>query len=269
MSDGGLSASGFLVRELRNARAVAGLSQEELGKAINYSSSLVSAVEKGQRPPTRDYLALVDKALATGGIFERLLVDIVSLDRAPVWFRDWVVIEREATLLRWFEPLVLPGLLQTEAYARAILEWGNLHDPGDVEKFTASRMERREILNRPTPTHLIALIDENVLHRLVGDATVMAEQCAHLLACAQRPNVQLHVVPPSAGAHAGLAGSFILAKSQDLEVAHIDSTLHSYVVDRRIAVDRLTRKWEAIRGEALPRAQSIAVIREVATTWQT
>ena len=263
-----MSASSFLVDELRRARAAAGLSQEDLGKAINYSSSLVSAVENGQRPPTRDYLVGVDRALHTGGLFERLLDNVVSLDRAPVWLRDWIIFEREATLLRWFQPLLVPGLLQTEAYARSVLEWGGLLDPAEVEQRVASRMERQAILAKPRPPTVIAIIDEGVLHRLVGTPAVMADQCAHLLASAVLPNVHLHVVPAAAGAHPGLAGPFILGKGHDFEVAHVDNNLHAQIVDRRAAVDTLIRKWEAIRGEALPRTQTIDRIREVAPTWQ-
>lgn len=269
MSDNVISPSAFLVRELRQARSVAGLSQEDLSKAINYSASLVSSIETGSRPPSRDYLALVDKALKTGGLFERLLTDVVSIDRAPVWFRDWIIIEREATLLRWFEPSVVPGLLQTEAYARAILDWGGLHDPAAVERYVTSRLERQSVLTKPGPAHLIAIIDEGVLHRSAGDPAVMAGQCAHLLACAERPNIHLHVVPAAAGVHAGLWGAFILAKTHDLEVAHIDNTLHAQVIDRRSAVDSLIRKWEAIRSEALPRAHSIELIKKAAQQWQT
>lgn len=262
-----ISASGFLVRELRQARTGAGMSQEDLGKAINYSSSLVSAVENGQRPPSVEYLTSIDEALNTGGLFERLLNDLVTIDRAPVWLRDWIVFEREATLLRWFQPLLVPGLLQTEDYARAVLEWGGLLDPTEVERGVVSRMERQEILNRPKPPHFIAIIDESVLHRLVGSVEIMAVQCAHLVTMAERSNVSLHVLPASAGAHAGLAGAFILAKGAGSEVAHLDTNLRAVVVEQREQVDTLIRKWEALRGEALPRSQSIAKIKEVAGSW--
>jgi transcriptional regulator with XRE-family HTH domain len=259
----------FLVRELRQARAAAGMSQEDLAKAINYSSSLISAVELGQRPPSRDYLALVDKALATGGYLERLLTDVVSLDRAPVWLRDWILFEREAVIIRWFEPLLVPGLLQTEAYARAVLTGNGLLDAAEIEQTVASRLDRQQVLFRPKPPTLIALIDEGALRRSTGDAAVMAEQCMYLLSQASQPNIHIHIVPAAAGTHAGMAGPFILAKGADLEAAHLDNALRAQVVDRRSALDRLAQRWEAIRCDALPRALSIELIREVARTWQT
>lgn len=264
-----VSPSAFLLGELRRARSAAGLSQEEFGKAINYSASLVSAVENGARPPTRDYLVAVDAAFSTGGLFERLLDGLVSVDQAPVWLRDWVIFEREATLIRWFQPLLVPGLLQTEAYARAVLEWGALLPPAEVERSIASRMERQTVLDRSQPPQFVAIVDETVLHRLVGSPAVMVEQCERLMKCVDRPNIHFQIVPASAGAHAGLAGPFILAKGRDFEAAHLDNSLQADVVDRRDAVDKLIRKWEAIRGEALPRTQSRELIKEVATRWQT
>jgi transcriptional regulator with XRE-family HTH domain len=264
-----MSASSFLLGELRRARTAAGLSQEDLGKAINYSASLVSAVENGQRPPTHEYVASVDKRLNTGGLFERMVSELVSLDRAPIWLRDWIIFEREATLIRWFQPLLVPGLLQTEAYARAVLEWGGLLDTSEAEKSVVSRMERQAVLTKPQPPQFIALVDEAVVRRLVGSPSIMVEQCERLLKCAEQPNVSVQVVPASAGGHAGLAGPFILAKSREFEAAHLDNSLQAQVIDRRDAVDTLVRKWEAIRGEAFSRMQSIEMIKKAAEAWQT
>lgn len=260
-----MSASTFLVAELRRARSAAGLSQEDLGRAINYSSSLVSAVENGHRLPTFEYLAGVDRALNTGGLLERLLV---SIEQAPVWFRDWLVVERKATLIRAFQPSLVPGLLQTEDYARAILSWGALTSASEVDRRLESRMARQMILTGSEPTQLIAMLDECVLRRPVGGRAIMAAQCEHLAEQGTKRNIALHIVPLTAGGHCGLAGAFHLAKGRDFEVAHLDDTLQAETVDRPEQVDLVIRKWEAIRGEALPRAQSLEMIREVATNWR-
>jgi transcriptional regulator with XRE-family HTH domain len=264
-----MSASSFLLAELRRARSGAGLSQEDLGKAINYSSSLVSAVENGQRPPTREYVVSVDKTLDTGGLFERLLRSLAALDQAPVWFRDWLIIESEATLLRCFEPLLVPGLLQTEAYAHAIIAGAGLLDAAEVAQRVAARMERKALLSKPQPPTLIAIIDEGALRRPVGAPEVMVAQCEHLLMCVEQPNIRIHIVPSTAGAYAGLAGAFVLAKGRDFETAHMDGPLQAQIVDRSAAIDRLAGRWEAIRGEALPRTLSAELIKEAANKWQT
>jgi transcriptional regulator with XRE-family HTH domain len=122
MAGGQMTAVALLVAELRRARMRRGWSQDELAKAVNYSASMVSAIELGQQPPTAKYLELVDKALDTGGIFGRMLTDLVSLDKAQVWLRGWRAILGQARVLRWFDPLHVPGLFQTEAYARAVFE---------------------------------------------------------------------------------------------------------------------------------------------------
>lgn len=96
MTGGRMTAAAFLVAELRRARMRRGWSQEELAKAINYSPSLVSAVELGQQPPAPKYLELVDEALDTGGLFGRMLAELVSLDKAQVWLRGWRAILDQA-----------------------------------------------------------------------------------------------------------------------------------------------------------------------------
>jgi transcriptional regulator with XRE-family HTH domain len=264
-----VSPSTFLLGELRRARSSAGLSQEDLGKTINYSASMVSAVENGQRPPTRGYLAAIDGALQTDGLFERLLSGLASFDQAPVWFRDWLIIEREATLIRWFEPLVVPGILQTETYAQAIITGSGLVDFDEIDQRVAARVERRSLLAQPKPPTLIAIVDEGVLRRCVGSPAIMAEQCELLADYTTRPHVQIQVVPATAGVHAGLGGPFTLARTRDFEIAHLDGPLLSQITDRPGEIDSLVRLWEAIRGDALSRTQSLDLIKEVAKTWQT
>ena len=129
MADGQMTAAAFLVAELRRARARRGWSQDELAKAVNYSASMVSAVELGQQQPTAKYLELVDRALDTGGLFGRMSTELVSLDRAQLWLRGGQAISRRRGRFDGIEPLHVPGLLQTEAYARAVFEAGGLLDP--------------------------------------------------------------------------------------------------------------------------------------------
>jgi hypothetical protein len=189
--------------------------------------------------------------------------------KEPTWLREWLEYEREARLLRWFEPALVPGLLQIEVYARAVIGWGGLFNADEVEERVASRMERQPILDGPRPPQFFALIDEAVLRRCVGSQAIMAEQCAHLARLAERPHVHIQVVPASAGGHAGLAGGFILAKGPYGEAAHLDDRLRAHVVNAEDDIDTLVAAWEAIRAEALPTSQTLDLIKEVAATWQT
>ena len=141
---------------------------------------MVSAVELGQQPPTGKYLELVDRALETGGLFGRMSTELVSLDKAQVWLRGWRAILAEARALRWFDPLHVPGLLQTEGYARAIFESDRLLDADEVERRLTDRMDSQQVLYADRPPHLVAVLDESVLRRRVGGRKMMCEQAVHL-----------------------------------------------------------------------------------------
>ena len=146
--DSQVSALAMFSEELRRARAAAGLTQDQLAEKIAYSPSLVAHVETGSRAPSVDFARRADDALRTGGLLSRLQ-PLVRSEAYPAWFRDWVEIEREATSLRWFEPLLIPGLLQTEEYARAVLSGGQPGRCGDdeISRLVGARMDRQAILH--------------------------------------------------------------------------------------------------------------------------
>ncbi|GAA2717289.1 helix-turn-helix transcriptional regulator [Micromonospora olivasterospora] len=268
------TASDYVLNELRLLRASLGLSQEEFGRTIGYSGSHVSSVETGGRPPTKEYMEAVDRAHDPAyqpgreGRFMRMLRDLAKLDVAPTWLREWIELERDGTLLRWYEPAFLPGLLQTEAYARAILAHSLLL-PAEVEQRVASRLERQQILTRESPVPLVAVLDVMVLRRPInGHPGVMAEQLEHLAKMAELPHVHVLVVPEDAGIYLGLQGAFILATLTDgAVVAHLDHQVKAQVVDGVDDLATLQRTWEVVRGEALSRRQSLELIKEAAQTW--
>ncbi|MFI5837541.1 helix-turn-helix transcriptional regulator [Micromonospora sp. NPDC051300] len=262
------SATNYVLGELRLFRASVELSQEEFGRRIGYSGSHVSSVETGGRAPTREYTKAIDERFATGGRFERMLRALGSLDADPAWLREWIEVEREATTLRWFELSYLPGLLQTERYARATLAGGRF-TPEECDRIVAGRMDRQAVLHRQRPPQLVAVVDESVLRRPVLDApALMAEQFDRLVELAALEHVQVHVVPADAGMYLGLAGQFILAELPDgSRVAYADNQLNAQIVDAPADVARLARTWEVVRNEALPRRQSLKLIKEVAKSW--
>lgn len=188
--------------------------------------------------------------------------------REPVWFRRWADIEREAIALRGFELAWIPGLLQTEAYARATLA-GEALTEEEVDQLTKARIGRQSVLHRARPPLLVAVIDEAVLRRPVrGRPELMREQCAHLADCAELPTVQVHVVPADTGMYAGLGGPFIVADLDDgTRVAHVDGQVRAQIIDQRQDIATLEQRWARIVGEALPRAQSLDLIRKVAAAW--
>ncbi|MGN9810529.1 helix-turn-helix domain-containing protein [Micromonospora sp. BQ11] len=269
MAVGRTTAAGFLVGELRRARMRRGLSQDELARAVNYSASMVSAVEIGQQPPTAKYLEMVDRALDTDGLFGRMLTDLVSLDRTQPWLRGWRAILEQARAVRWYEPRYVPGLFQTEAYARAVFEAGGLLDPEEVERRLADRLERQGVLYRERPPYVVAVIDEAVLRRRVGDRKVMREQALHLARLTtEHPRIRLHVVPQTAEEYPGLGGQFALATLPDgTELAYLDCQVRGQELDRPEDLLRLQGVWEVTLGEALPPHDSVELLREVAESW--
>ncbi|MER7459739.1 helix-turn-helix transcriptional regulator [Micromonospora sp. NPDC126480] len=265
----GISPSEFLLRELRRRRTAAGLTQAQLGESVFCSDSQVSAIETGTKPPTLPYLTAVDKALNTGGYFATLWDELVKGDAAPVWLREWIQIEREATALRWYEHSFVPGLLQTEAYARATFRAARV-PAADLDRRVAARLERQSVLGRDPAPQLFVVLDEMVVRRACGGGDVMAEQVEHLLTCAEQPHIQLHVVPLSAGIYSGLAGAFILADLPDgSRAGYVDNQLAAQITGQPDPVASLGLSWDSVRGEALPLGQTLDVLKEAAKTWTT
>ncbi|MDG4794676.1 DUF5753 domain-containing protein [Micromonospora sp. WMMD1082] len=214
------------------------------------------------RPQTRRRVATV-----LGREVTELWPDVLKR-REPAWFRRWVDIEREAVALRWFELTWVPGLLQTEAYARATLA-GERLTSDDVGRLVEARLQRQAILRREDPPMLVVVLDELILRRSAyGDRALMREQCEHLVACGALPTIAIHVVPATVGMYPGLGGPFILAELDDGSVlGHADSQAEAQIIDKAADVATLGRRWERIRGEALSRTQSLELIREAAASW--
>lgn len=253
--------------ELRRLRIEAELSQETLGEQISYSASLVAAVEQCRRPPRKDFAERCDAALDGRGLLVRIRETLVRESLMP-WFREWVTIEREAIALCSFEPLVLPGLLQTEAYVRALHE-GASHLVGDaMEQQVAARLARQETLHRDNPPMFVAVLDHTTLERPVGGPKVMREQLRHLLEVAARPRVHLHLVPRGVGAYHGLNGAFVIATPPEGEdVGYLDNQLQGTLVERTADIHSLRQAWESVRAEALPSGATLKLISEAADSW--
>ncbi|MEV8630417.1 DUF5753 domain-containing protein [Streptosporangium sp. NPDC051023] len=186
----------------------------------------------------------------------------------PAWFRPWVEIEQEADTLRTWQPLVVPGLLQTEDYARSILRGAPRASTEWIEKNVAMRLDRQRILERDDPPMLWAILDEGVLGRLVGSRPIMAAQLDHLLGMAQRPCVTIQVLPFKAASTTGLLGGFFVAQTKGLtNTVYMESAGQGQVSDRPGDVAGIVTDYEAIRAEALPQSVSRELIEEMREQW--
>jgi hypothetical protein len=215
--DPGVSPRHHLGAEIRRAREEAGMSQAELAKITSHDRTYVTKAETGDIDLSEAFAAGCDRAFpGRRGWFSRFWHDSHRWDHPyPAWFHDWVEkFERLAVILRAWQPSLVPGLLQTADYARAIFaSWRR--DSGDaVEVNVAARIGRQRILDGEGPPDLRVLLDESVLCREVGSAAVMHGQLEHLLGMARRPNVSVQVVPTAARAYLGLAGAFSIARTR-------------------------------------------------------
>ncbi|MET8527475.1 helix-turn-helix transcriptional regulator [Micromonospora sp. NPDC005172] len=265
MADLPHSLAAFIVGEIRRARGAAGMTQEAFGRGAGFSASHVSAVEGETRALTMDFIKGADRALKNNGLFERMVAKL----GAPSWFLPWLDAERVATQLRSWQPSLVPGLLQTEQYARAVIRCDDTLSEEEVDKRLAARLDRQAILTQPKAPQFVAVIGEEVLRRAGEDFRgIMAGQITHLTAMAERPNVSVHIVPGDVSMHAGLTGPFILARAADGKwVGQLENQLGGLVISGDDDVATLLSKWETIRNEALPRRQSTDLMKEVVTSW--
>ncbi|MBM0237643.1 XRE family transcriptional regulator [Micromonospora sp. ATA32] len=252
-------------RAVQVAMVEAGETADSLAGQIGVDPKTAARwVSHGRIPQTRHRAQV---AAILGKDVTELWPDVLKR-REPAWFRPWADIEREAVALRGYQLSWVPGLLQTEAYARATLA-GEALTAQEVNELVAARVGRQELLRRERPPLLIAVIDESVLYRSsYGDRKLMREQCAHLAECAELPSVQIHVVPADVGMYPGLGGPFTIAELSDGgRVAHVDSQAQAQIVEQVGEIATLDRRWERIRGEALPRGRSLELLGEAARSW--
>jgi transcriptional regulator with XRE-family HTH domain len=248
-----------------------GMTPEQLGARVYLSGSQIRKVEAGTRTPSGD-LAKACEAIpelgCNGALTELYEILSVHLKRRayPGWFAGWPDKEAEARRLRSFEPLVVPGLLQTEAYARAILSTRMGATREELDDAVAGRIERQRILDREHPPELWVIVDEAVLRRPVGGPDVIREQLSRLAEVGQRPNIAIQVVPFGAGAHEGLrGGAFVVADFNDAAtVAYQDAASSGQIIEDAAEVDALAVTWDTLRLDALPRTASISLITSVA-----
>jgi transcriptional regulator with XRE-family HTH domain len=265
--DGTASPLAFFGAELRRIRMEAALSQEQLGQRIGYSGTLIGKVEIGQRAPSEDLAGRCDEALGTKGLLARIYDLARRWDGGyPSWFAGWIERERTATSVCWWEPLLIPGLVQTSDYARALFRAWQSGDTSDdeLEELVSARLERQKIFDQPKPPELWVIVDEAVLYRRIDAAKIMYDQLSRLAAQAQRPNITVQVVPGEVGAHVGLTGAFAVASGNGSDTVYIESPDEGQTTEAPSVVAKLTKTFNILRGEALSQAASRELIMKVA-----
>lgn len=266
-----------LGRQLRLLRESRNLTTDRVAELLDdFSQTKVSRIERGTvRPRVLDVEALLRLYAVESEVAEALLgLARASKERSwwhayadtlPERFQTFVGLEGDADEILTFEPMLVPGLVQTPDYARAVFSSGDAR-PSEVDRRLAVRMERQKLLAADEPTVLRALLDESALHRLVGGTGVMRAQLDRLLHVTTKDNITLQVVPYRAGAHPG-EGAFTLLEfpNSDLPtVVYLDNLTGGMYTDKPAEVDRFVARFNRIRDIALTPADSTAMIREIA-----
>ncbi len=257
-------------RELKAQREAAGLTQEQLAKLMGYSSSVIAKLETCRTLASPEHAAQADQALKAPGTFGRLRKAMLN-GAYEAWVLAYLEIEERATVLRSWQPLVVDGLLQTEAYARGVLRGARPTDSdAEVEQLVMARMARQSIWERedPEPPVLSVILGESVLRQRAGDAQVMREQLGRLVEAAENPRITIQVMPSSADAHPGLLGPFVVASFESgPDAAYLDNALNGQVTERRKDVTRVALLYDTLRSEALSPGASADLIAKVVEEW--
>jgi len=269
----------LLGAQLRRLREAKRISLGEAGNAIRASHSKISRLETGRVGfKDRDIADL----LTLYGVTDEQERDALRAlarrasepgwwhdysDILPTWFETYVGLEEAATQIRAYEVQFVPGLLQTEDYARAVTLLGHAGAPAvEIGRRVRLRMARQAVLQRPDPPNLWAVIDEAVLQRPAGSSDVMRGQLEHLLEMARQPNVTIQIIPFKAGSHAAAGGAFSILRfaEPDLpDVVYLEQLTSALYLDKPESVDSYLTVMERVCMEAATPTASAALIEEI------
>ncbi|MFG2134534.1 Scr1 family TA system antitoxin-like transcriptional regulator [Streptomyces sp. NPDC048751] len=257
-----LSALKMLGVQLGTARRAANLTQRELAERLMVDEETVASIEQGRRPLKPDLAELVDEILGTRGLLAAGVANLPEIDQFPMWAELYIEHEREAIALSWFDTAVMPGILQTEEYARTVLrERVPAYDEDEVETRTAARVKRQEILHRKNPPTLSFVVWEPVLRQEIGTPEVRSRQLRHLRELAELPGLALQFLPLNSPHHAGLNGPFTLLETPDHQhLAYTESQRGSQWVSDPDEVSILARKYAMLRTQALTTQDSAGLL---------
>jgi hypothetical protein len=261
-----------LGRLMRRLRAESGASREEAAGVVDCDVSKISRVEVGKgslRTLEVDALLalygrkdLRDQAVAIARDARRR-----TSYRVPDWARDFVGMEADAKEIRTYETELVPGILQTEGYTRAVTRAADPRRAAvEVDRLVGGRAERQARLTGDNPPHLFAVINEAVVHRLVGGRKIMQDQLTRLLNLAELPTVNLHVLPFSAGAHSGMGTSFVLldlSEPTGVRFVYLEDLDSADYLDEIPDIERYSLAFDRILGAALGPTETVDLIERV------
>ncbi|MFE4264066.1 Scr1 family TA system antitoxin-like transcriptional regulator [Streptomyces sp. NPDC056883] len=259
----------MLGSELRVARKRAGLSQDKLGEPLFVSGSFIGQLEAGTRRMTPELAREVDKILGTGDFFTRNC-EAATKSKYPDHFAAAAEAEALAKAIREYAPLTIPGLLQTEAYARAVFRAYQPTAPEpEIDELVTNRLARSALLSAPTTPLLWSVFGEAVLRCEVGGRVVMAEALRHIASLIRSHRIIVQVIPFHAGAHAAMGGSLQLMSFADAPtLAYVQGNGTGQLFDDPATVSRHHLTYDLLTASALSPVQSLALIESVAEGYE-
>ncbi|MBT2206768.1 DUF5753 domain-containing protein [Actinomadura sp. NEAU-AAG7] len=249
----------WIASDLRFFREREELSLSQMGLVMKCSRHTVSNIEHARDGwnMNEEQAARLDVHLRLNGHFARL-VRYARTAHDPDWFAEYAKYEAKALVVRLYRLSLIPGLLQTPEYARAMIKESGLVQ--DVEAAVESRMKRQELLSRPKPPPIWVVLDEGILHRPMGGAEVMYQQLARLREAAELPHVTVRTVPLSVGSYVGLDGSFNSLAMETEDLAFVEAPGGGRLIQETAEVRGFGVRWERIGACALPRDASLGLI---------
>jgi transcriptional regulator with XRE-family HTH domain len=265
-----------LARALRRLRADAGLTIDQVAEKLELSPSTISRMETAtvgvKRRDVRELLNIYE----VSGAQREDLLQLATQSRKRPWWHDYKIpqareagLEAEAATISQYSALLVPGLLQTEAYARAVLDAIRIDPkPDEIESRLRLRMDRRALLTEKDAPRYWVVLDEALLRRAVGGSTTMQAQLEHLVEVAALPSVTIQVLPYSTGAHAGMDGEFTIFSYRDPadpDVVYIENTGGDQYVEDADVTSRYVAIFEHLRAAALNPAESTRTLATIAS----
>ncbi|MFD6608869.1 DUF5753 domain-containing protein [Micromonospora chalcea] len=264
---------------LKRARENAGRTQDEAAAVIDAAASKISRIELGQSGIKLTDLSLLLDLYGVTGEEAEPLRELARAGRqrgrwstyrnaVPDWFRQYLDLEGDASEIRWYQPEVVPGILQIEPYIRAMNATAHPRpDAEDLDRTVAIRLERQAILRQDGGPELSFILSESALRRNIGDADTMSAQLRHLVEVGNQPNVSLQVFPFDAQTYETTSFNFIILRFGDdagSDVIYVETFTDADYLDRPDAVRAYTRLWDRLRAAALGPVESRKLIQRLA-----
>ncbi|SDO89489.1 Helix-turn-helix domain-containing protein [Streptomyces sp. cf386] len=260
----------FFGAELKRRREDAGMTQVELGARVFVSGGYIGQFEQAIRKPQLDVAQRIDETLQTDGIFERLWRKLIKEQPYTEYFAHAAELERLATEISEYAPMVIPGLLQTPEYARAVFLASNpLAADAYIEELVRGRMDRAQVLKDATRPVYWAVLHEAALRIPVGNPAVMARQLDHIAALMRERKALVQVLPNAAGAHPEMGKMMWLLDFDDAPpTVYTEGVRSGSLLDDPAVVKRVRASYDLLRAAALSPEASLALIESAAEDYR-